>query len=66
MARDREESFKSLIVGRMKTLKHHLKLVGNLADSSNYKYTDKQVTEIFNEIDDAVDDCRDKFFQNGH
>lgn len=61
MARDREERFKTLIVGRIDKLIYHIKLVGNLADTSNYKYTDEDVVDIFNDIDDAVDECRRRY-----
>jgi len=63
MARDREERFKKLAEGRMSKLLHDVKLIGNLSDKSNYKYTEEQVEEIFTEIDEAIDSCRNKFLE---
>ena len=66
MARDRTEKFKELAEGRLERTVKQIDLIGNLADTSNYKYTDEQVAEIFLSLGEAIDRCRDRFLDKGH
>ena len=61
MAIDRNEKFKKLAEGRLKRTSHDIKLIGNLSDKSNYRYTDDDVTELFKQLDDAVLACKERF-----
>ena len=55
------DKFKRLAEARVRKLAQQLRLVGNLSDKSNYKYTDEQVEEIFNFVESAVFDCKERF-----
>lgn len=66
MARDREAKFKELIENRLQRTVKDIKLIGNMADKSNYKYTSDQVDEIFTELETAVEECRDRFVKQGY
>ena len=56
-----EERFASLARKRLPRALAYLRLVGNLSDKSNYKYTDEQKKEIINELRKALRDVEYRF-----
>ena len=56
-----EERFASLARKRLPRALAYLRLVGNLSDRSNYKYTDEQKKEIINELRKALRDVEHRF-----
>lgn len=56
-----EERFASLARKRLPKALTYLRLVGNLSDKSNYKYSDEQKKEIINELRKALRDVEHRF-----
>ena len=62
--KNREKKFIELAEKRMTHLIKQIKLVGNLANKSNYIYTDKQANKIIKTLNDELNDVKQKF-RNG-
>ena len=62
MPRDEDRAkFVKLASARVsKTLKD-IQLIGNLANRSNYDYTDEDIAKIFKAINDEIAACRKRF-----
>ena len=58
-----EQRFKRLANKRLPKALTYLKLLGNLADKSNYSYTDANKNEIISHLKKAVRDVENKFGQ---
>jgi len=59
--KNREKKFIELAEKRMTRLIKQIKLVGNLANKSNYIYTDKQASKIIKTLNDELNDVKQKF-----
>ena len=62
--KNREKKFIELAEKRMTRLIKQIKLVGNLANKSNYSYTHKQANKIIKTLNDEFNDVKHKF-RNG-
>ena len=62
--KNREKKFIELAEKRMTRLIKQIKLVGNLANKSNYIYTDEQANKIIKTLNDELNDVKHKF-RNG-
>ena len=56
-----EDRFAYLARKRLPRALAYIRLVGNLSDRSNYKYTDEQKKEIINELRKALRDVEYRF-----
>lgn len=61
MREEDREKFKKLAEKRVNTAIKTMKLIGNLANKSNYYYTDADVKKIFRALDQAVGECKSRF-----
>ena len=57
----KEENFKRLAENRTNKVLNMLELIGNLANKSNYSYTEKQVNAIFDTIEEELQKQKSKF-----
>ena len=62
--KNREKKFIELAEKRITRLIKQIKLVGNLANKSNYSYTDKQANKIIKTLNEELNDLKHKF-RNG-
>ncbi|QQP89825.1 hypothetical protein IGS68_00655 [Skermanella sp. TT6] len=58
--KDREK-FKELASKRVTRALKDIQLIGNLANRSNYDYTDDDVNKIFRALQDEMNACRKRF-----
>ena len=58
-----EQRFKRLANRRMRNALIYIKLLGNLADKSNYSYTDAQKNEVISELRKAIRQVENRFGQ---
>ena len=63
--RSRRERFVSLAESRVNKTLHHIKLIGNLSDPSNYDYSQEQADKIIAALDTAIEDVRARFDRGG-
>ena len=61
MSDQKEERFIRLAENRTNKILDMLNLLGNLSNTSNYTYTEKQVDSIFNAIKKEMDEQRKRF-----
>jgi len=59
--RDKKEKFKELAEKRVNRALSDLRLIGNLANSNNYEYTEKQAQMIISTLEAEVKILRQKF-----
>ena len=57
----REDKFKRLAESRVNAIIDKMRLLGHLANKSNYNYTDKQVDAIFKAIQKDLNSTKAKF-----
>lgn len=57
----KEERFLKIAENRTNTILQTLRLLGNCANTNNYKYTDQQVKRIFSAIDSELKVTKTKF-----
>lgn len=57
----KEERFLKIAENRTNTILQTLRLLGNCANTNNYKYTDQQVKQIFSAIDSELKVTKTKF-----
>lgn len=57
----KQKNFKRIAEARTEKILDLLDLLGNLSNTSFYSYTDKEVEHIFNTIEEAVKDNKNKF-----
>ena len=62
--KNREKKFIELAEKRMNRLIKQIRLVGNLANKSNYSYSDSQANKIIKTLNDELSDVRQKFRNN--
>ena len=60
-AEKKKQDFERLAEKRMGTLIKDLELLGNLSDTSNYKYDQEQVSEMFTALQNAVEESKKRF-----
>ncbi|MGR0319452.1 hypothetical protein [Agromyces sp. ZXT2-3] len=60
-AETRAEKFRRLASARGDRVLKDLELIGNLANRSNYEYTDDEVRKLFSAIEAEVRDTKAKF-----
>jgi hypothetical protein len=56
-----EEKFYRLANRRVNHILRHVRILGNLSNRANYRYTDEQVAKIFGEVQAVVDDTQALF-----
>ena len=61
---DREQRFKRLAEQRVNVILDKLRLLGQLANKSNYEYSDEQVEAVFKAIQKEINETKSKF-RNG-
>jgi hypothetical protein len=59
--RDKRAKFVGLAEKRVSRLLNDIRLIGNLANRSNYSYNDQDVARIFNVLDQEVKALKLKF-----
>lgn len=57
----KRERFKRLAVYRTKEILKRLKVLGNCANRSAYKYTEEEINKIFSEIEKKTREVKSKF-----
>lgn len=55
------ERFVKLANKRVNNAIHHIRLIGNLSNKSNYEYTEKQIKQIFAELQKETNHCEELF-----
>ena len=56
------ENFVRLAEARTNKIINMIDLLGNLANKSNYSYTDEQIELIFNSIEESLRELKAKFY----
>lgn len=59
------DKFVRLAESRVNSLIKTIRLLGNLSNSSNYSYTDKDVDKIFRSIEKELKDAKIRFRKGG-
>ncbi|HNQ92680.1 MAG TPA: hypothetical protein PKI93_07090 [Alphaproteobacteria bacterium] len=54
-------NFVRLANKRVNNVLNHLRLVGNLSNTSNYYYTEEDVKKIFDVMERELEECKQKF-----
>lgn len=62
---DRREKFVELAEKRVIRALRDIRLIGNLANKSNYSYTDQDVTKIHRALKSALDEMKGRFDSKG-
>ena len=62
---DRREKFVELAEKRVSRTLKDIKLIGNLANRSNYSYTDQDIAKIYRALKAALDDLKVRFDSKG-
>jgi hypothetical protein len=62
---DDRKKFVSLAEKRVTRALNDIRLIGNLSNRSNYRYTDEDARKICKVLRDAVDDVRARFERRG-
>ena len=62
--KNREKKFIELAEKRMNRLINQIRLVGNLANKSNYSYSDSQANKIIKTLNEEFNEVRQKFRNN--
>ena len=60
----KSERFERLSESRKARLVHEIRLISNLSNTKNYKYTSEQVSRLFEEIDTALVAAKKEFERN--
>lgn len=55
------KNFVRLANRRVNSALKYIRLIGNLANTSNYFYRDEDVQKIFATLQNALDECRQKY-----
>ena len=63
--RDRKSQFVKLANSRVNKTLNHIRLIGNLSETSNYVYTQEQVDKIHSALVNALDKMKIRFDQGG-
>jgi hypothetical protein len=56
-----EEKFHRLAESRVNHIRDHLRILSNLSNRANYRYTDEQIAKIFGAIQAEVDEAQALF-----
>lgn len=59
---DRAEKFVTLAEARTNKALNAIRLLGNLSNKANYKYTEEQVNQIFETLEQQLRDTKRRFF----
>lgn len=62
---DSRKKFIVLAEKRVRRTLKYIKLIGNLSNRSNYKYTDEDVKKINKALRDALDEMNQRFKRKG-
>jgi len=65
MRNSRRERFVELAEKRVSKSVHQIKLIGNLADKSNYEYSDEDARKMISALRTAVDECEQRYLHGG-
>ena len=66
MTRDNDrEKFVELAEKRVTRALRDIRLIGNLSNRSNYKYTDEDARKIYRALRDAVEEMKGRFDRRG-
>ncbi|HCB33646.1 MAG TPA: hypothetical protein DEP69_00215 [Acidimicrobiaceae bacterium] len=61
----RRVKFASLATKRVNNASNAIRLIGNLANRSNYEYTEGDISVIIRELNEAVNDMKRQFSTGG-
>ena len=61
----KHEKFLRLSEARVNKIAKMYQLIGNMTDKRNYAYTDEEVEDMLNFLQQMLDELRDKFKSNG-
>jgi hypothetical protein len=61
MSEPKKEKFKRLAIKRVNSLLNTMRLVSNLANKSNYEYSEEEANKILKAISNSFDDLKVKF-----
>lgn len=61
----KSEKFKILSEHRVNLILDKIRILGNLANRSNYEYSQEEVTRMFRVVEKALKETRDKFSPKG-
>lgn len=61
----KSEKFKILSEHRVNLILDKIRILGNLANRSNYEYSQEEVTRMFRVVEKALKETRDKFNPKG-
>lgn len=61
MSETRKEKFVRLATYRTNAVLEKLRLLGNLANKSNYDYSDEEINKIFSAVDSQVRNIKARF-----
>lgn len=65
MADSARQKFVELAQKRVTRTIHDIRLVGNLSNRSNYKYTDEDARKIYRALKEALDEMKARFERRG-
>jgi len=65
MKSDSRQKFVVLAEKRVTRAIRHIRLVGNLSNRSNYKYTDDDARQIYRALREALDEMKARFERRG-
>ena len=57
----KQDRFKKITAARAKKINDMLRLIGNCANKNNYSYSDAEVLEIFREIEENLNEAKQKY-----
>ena len=59
--KNNRKDFIRLANKRVPNALRYIRLIGNLSNTSNYTYNEKDIDKIFKALEDALAECRQKF-----
>lgn len=64
--KSKRDRFLKVAESRTNKIISMIRLLGNCANTNNYSYTDKEVRQIFDAIDNEVKSAKSKFIKNNN
>ena len=61
---DKREKFRRLATKRVNNALKQLHLISNLSNMNNYEFTEQEVKQIFNALDEELRSCKSSFQKN--
>ena len=54
----KNEKFRKLATQRVNNAVKYIQLIGNLSNTNNYEFTEAEVKQIFNALEEELKDCK--------